>query len=97
MAKNPLIKVFDKAETKDCLPGSAQIVELEIDIAGEMIQFQIHVLDGHMTLADIVPLAQTVAEKIIDVTVVKTERWECNFLRAGMLSLLQLSGSTVSS
>ena len=73
MGKNPLIKVFDKAEIKDCLPDSAQIVEFEIDIAGEMVEFQIHVMDGDMKLADIVLLAQMVGDKIIDVTVVNAE------------------------
>ena len=71
MVKDPLIKVFDKA--KDIIPASARIIELEIDIAGEMIQLQIHVMDGQMTLADIVTLAQTVAEKIIEIIVAKTQ------------------------
>ena len=73
MVKKSLIKVFDNNETKDNLSGSAEIIDLEIDIDGEMIQFQIGVTDGQMTLADIVPLAHTVADKIIDVTVAKIE------------------------
>lgn len=73
MVESSLIKVFDNDETKDNLSGSPEIIDLEIDIDGEMIQFQIGVTDGQMTLADIVPLAHTVADKIIDVTVAKIE------------------------
>ena len=74
MVESSLIKVFDNDETKDNFSGSTEIIDLEIDIDGEMIQFQIAVTDGRMTLADIVPLAHTVADKIIDVTVAKKER-----------------------
>lgn len=73
VVKESLIKVFDNGQTKDNLSGSQEIIDLEIDIDGKMIQFQIGVTDGQMTLADIVPLAHTVVDKIIDVTVAKIE------------------------
>lgn len=69
--------VENTAKTMECEPigtdesgnSSAEVIGLELDILGKEVNFNIAVGQGHATLADVVPLARIVCDKVTDVIV----------------------------
>jgi Fe-S-cluster containining protein len=66
MFDSPTTTVWDDSEQlgSNC-PCDAEILSFELDVAGKTVPFRINVVSKQATLADIVPLARTIADKLI--------------------------------
>ena len=70
MAENSMITVGGKpGPTNQSRNSKAKVIGLKLDIIGKELNFRIAVGQGQATLADIVPLARIVCDKVTDVIV----------------------------
>jgi len=74
MVKHLPITVLGKSEGVDSHRGNVETICLDFDILDESVHFRIGVAKKQARLADIVPLAQAVCTKIINVVVEKIRR-----------------------
>jgi Fe-S-cluster containining protein len=71
-AENPRINVLDQSEKAGGVSGrDARVIGLELDISGQPLRLQVNVTKEQARLANIVPLARTVSDKLVSAVLEK--------------------------
>lgn len=71
MIENRAITLLDEREGVSSRPGERATLRFELDIAGECLDFGVHIVRGQVRLSDIVPLARALSERLCRATVEK--------------------------
>ena len=67
MLKNIPIRILDDCKAERCIADGEKIIGLELDIFGRRLDFRIAAV-GNARLADIVPAARVICDKITEIT-----------------------------